>query len=90
MRLHLNLAGPPSGKVDGVFDGKDFMSHYALQRETVRYDIVSKFEVDKNGVVVLNCPKCGASLPLEQKESTGKCRFCGTAYTVPRKILDLI
>ncbi|MGD0395711.1 MAG: hypothetical protein ABSB26_02215 [Nitrososphaerales archaeon] len=78
-----------SGKVEGVFDGRDFMSHYALQRETVRYDIVSKFEVDKNGVIVLNCPNCGASIPLEQKESMGKCKFCGTAYTILRKILDL-
>jgi hypothetical protein len=48
-----------SGKIEGVFDGKDFVSRYALQRETVRYDIVSRFEVGKNGVVVLNCPNCG-------------------------------
>ena len=79
-----------SGIVEGVFDGKDFKSHYALQKESVRYNIVAKFEVGKNGVVVLSCPNCGASIALEQKESTGKCEFCGTAYTIPRKILDLM
>jgi len=79
-----------SGKVEGVFDGRDFKSHYALQKESVRYDIVTNFELGKSGVVVLSCPNCGASIPLEQKESTGKCKFCGTSYTIPRRILELI
>lgn len=79
-----------SGQVEGVYDGKEFMSKYALQRETVRYDIVSKFEVSSSGAIVITCPKCGAAIPIETKESNGKCRFCGSPYVVPRKILDLV
>ena len=79
-----------SGQVEGVYDGKEFMSKYALQRETVRYDIVSKFEVSSSGAIVITCPKCGAAIPIEAKESNGKCRFCGSPFVVPRKILDLV
>jgi len=79
-----------SGQVEGVFDGKEFISKYGLQRETVRYDIVTKFEMSSSGAIVITCPKCGAALPLEGKESSGKCQYCGTPYTVPRKILDLV
>jgi len=79
-----------SGQVEGFYDGKEFMSKYALQRETVRYDIVSKFEVSSSGAIVITCPKCGAAIPIESKESNGKCRFCGSPYVVPKKILDLI
>lgn len=79
-----------SGQIEGVYDGKEYLSKYALQRETVRYDIVSKFEVGSSGAIVITCPKCGAAIPIETKESNGKCRFCGSPYVVPRKILDLV
>ena len=79
-----------SGQVEGVFDGKEFVSKYGLQRETVRYDIVTKFEMSSSGAIVINCPKCGAAIPLQGKESNGNCKFCGTPYTIPRKILDLV
>jgi predicted RNA-binding Zn-ribbon protein involved in translation (DUF1610 family) len=79
-----------SGKVEGVFDGKEFISKYGLQRETVRYDIVSKFEISNSGAIVITCPKCGAAIPLQGKESNGNCRYCGTPYKVPSKILDLL
>ena len=79
-----------SGQVEGVYDGEEFISRFALQRETVRYDIVSKFEVSSSGAIVITCPKCGAAIPIETKESNGKCMFCGSPYMVPRKILDMV
>jgi hypothetical protein len=82
--------GIATRKVEGVLDGTEFVSKYALNREQVRYEIVSKFEVGKDGAIVLKCPSCGASLPLQGKESSGVCRYCGTAYNVPRNILKLI
>ena len=78
------------GQVEGVFDGKEFVSRYALQRETIRYDIVSKFEVNASGALVITCPKCGAAIPLETKEPNLKCRYCGSPITIPRKILDMV
>jgi hypothetical protein len=79
-----------SGSAQGVIDGDTFVSQTALQRETIRYDVVTKFEIDKNGAFVLSCPKCGATIPIEKKESTGKCGYCGSSYAVPRKILDMM
>ena len=79
-----------SGKLDGVIDAGSYVSKTALQRETVRYDVVTKFEIGKNGVLVLTCPKCGASLPVESKDGAGKCSFCGSTFTVPKRILDLL
>lgn len=77
-------------QVDGVYENDEFVSRLALQRETVRYDIVSKFEVNSSGALVLTCPKCGAAIPLETKESNGKCRYCGTSFMIPKRILDLV
>jgi DNA-directed RNA polymerase subunit RPC12/RpoP len=77
-------------KIEGVIEGSQFVSKYGLQRETVRYDIVSKFEVSSSGAIVITCPKCGATLPLQGKDSNGNCKYCGTPYMVPRKILDLL
>jgi len=79
-----------SGKIAGVLDGSGFVSKYALEREQVRYDIVTKFEIGSSGAVVLKCPGCGASLPIQDKEPDRKCSYCGASFVVPRKILDLI
>lgn len=77
-------------KIEGVLGDTQFVSKYALDREQVRYEIVSKFEVSKDGAVILKCPSCGASLPLQAKESSGVCKYCGSPYTVPRNILGLL
>ena len=66
------------------------MSKIALDREQVRYDIVTKFEIGESGAVVLKCPNCGANLPLRSKESNGKCSYCNSTFAVPKRILDLI
>jgi DNA-directed RNA polymerase subunit RPC12/RpoP len=79
-----------NGLAEGVFDGHGFVSKTALQRETVSYNIVAKFELDASGTLVIKCPSCGSSVPLESKETVGKCKYCGSTYTVPRKILDLV
>ena len=77
-------------KVEGVLDDAQFVSKYALNREQVKYEIVSKFEVGKDGLIVLKCPSCGASIPLEGKGSSGVCKYCGSSYTVPRNILKMM
>lgn len=79
-----------SGFASGVFDGSGFVSKIALDREQVRYDIVTKFEMGESGAVVLKCPNCGASLPLKTKDSSGKCNYCNSTFAVPKRILDLI
>jgi DNA-directed RNA polymerase subunit RPC12/RpoP len=79
-----------SGQVEGVYDGTQFVSKIALQRETIHYDIVSKFEVNASGALVITCPKCGAAIPLETKEANQKCRYCGSPIMIPRKILDMV
>ncbi len=78
-----------NNKIEGLLDETQFVSKYALNREQVRYDIVSKFEVGENGAVMLKCPSCGGSLPLQGKESSGVCKYCGTQYSVPRNILSI-
>ncbi|MDG6978046.1 MAG: hypothetical protein JRN58_03100 [Nitrososphaerota archaeon] len=79
-----------SDSVEGSFDGREFVNKRALERESVHYEIVAKFELQKNGVIVFNCPSCGASLTPEGKEPTGACGYCGSSYTLPRKLLDMI
>jgi len=77
------------GVADGIFDGETYVSKTTLQRETVSYNVAASFDF-KDGVLQIKCPKCGAAIPLKNKESTGKCQYCGATYTVPTKILSLI
>lgn len=79
-----------AGLVSGVVEGNEFVSSIGLQRESVRYQVVAKFEVSNNGVVKLNCPRCGASLPVSKGTTSGKCTYCGGEYKVPSKILSLL
>lgn len=79
-----------TNKVQGTIDGKEFVSTLAMQSQSVRYDIVAKFEMNENGAIVFKCPNCGASLPLTGKESTGECKYCNSTYAIPRKLLDAI
>lgn len=76
--------------IEGVLDETRFVSKYALNREQVRYEIATKFEMSKEGAVVLKCPNCGASLSLQSKESQGTCKYCNASYTVPKNILGLL
>ncbi len=77
-----------AGKIHGIIEGGEFLSQSALQRESIRYEVLTKLELGKNGVLSLTCPKCGATIPVGNKASEGKCAYCGSAYTVPRRILD--
>jgi len=77
------------GVADGILDGEGFVSKTTLQRETVNYNVAASFDF-KDGVLQIKCPNCGASIPLKNKEPTGKCQFCGATYAIPTKILQLI
>jgi predicted RNA-binding Zn-ribbon protein involved in translation (DUF1610 family) len=79
-----------SNQAQGVFDGKAFVSKMAMEAQSVRYDVVAKFEMNDSGAILFKCPNCGASLPLESKDSTGTCKYCGGTYAIPRKLLDAI
>jgi len=59
-------------------------------RETIQYKVVVEFKIDRNGAISVKCPYCGASAPLQSKESTVKCPYCGKQYIIPQKILQLL
>jgi|GEM_PF-2539988 len=61
-----------------------------LPKEVIQYNVVTKFYLDKDGTISIQCPHCGASTPLHLKESEVACKYCGKQYIVPKKILDLI
>jgi ribosomal protein S27E len=54
------------------------------------YVISSSFQIGKDGGIRVACPHCGASQALEAKSNEVTCKFCGTRYIVPKKILDMI
>lgn len=82
--------GISNRKIEGIIDGSQFVSRSALQREQVRYEIVTNVDFSSSGAVSFKCRSCGKSLPLDKKQESGKCEYCGTAYTLPKKLLDLI
>jgi DNA-directed RNA polymerase subunit RPC12/RpoP len=59
-------------------------------KEIVSYNIVTEFNLNKDGTISVKCPYCGAPTPLHSKESEVVCKYCGKTYIVPKKILDLI
>jgi uncharacterized Zn-finger protein len=59
-------------------------------KEIVSYNIVTEFNLNKDGTISVKCPFCGASAPLHFKESEVVCKYCGKTYVVPKKILELI
>ncbi|MGC9086922.1 MAG: hypothetical protein ACP5IT_12085 [Thermoproteota archaeon] len=59
-------------------------------KEVVSYNIVTEFNLNKDGTISVKCPFCGASAPLHSKESEVVCKYCGKTYVVPKKILELI
>jgi primosomal protein N' len=59
-------------------------------KEIVSYNIVTEFNLNKDGTISVKCPYCGAPAPLHSKESEVVCKYCGKTYIIPKKILDLI
>jgi len=59
-------------------------------KEVVSYNIVTEFNLNKDGTISVKCPYCGAPTPLHSKGSEVVCKYCGKTYIVPKKILDLI
>jgi hypothetical protein len=82
--------GISSKKIEGVLEGSQFVSRSALQREQVRYEIVSNFDFSSSGAISFKCRSCGKSLPLDKKQESGRCEYCGTPYALPKKLLDMI
>ncbi|MBO3842206.1 MAG: hypothetical protein FGF48_07305 [Candidatus Brockarchaeota archaeon] len=81
--------------VSHMYEFKKTLSYlvYEVQhrpKETVQYNIVVKFNIDKDGTISVQCPHCGASAPLRTKESEVTCKYCGKQYIIPKKLLDLI
>ena len=77
-------------KIDGVLEGSQFVSRSALQREQVRYEIVSNFDFNSSGAISFKCRGCGKSLPMDKKQESGKCEYCGSPYALPKKLLDMV
>jgi ribosomal protein S27E len=76
-------------KVDGIIDGDMFVNKVVALSQTVQYNVAASFDF-KDGVLQVRCPTCGGSIIVQNRESNGKCQFCGATYAIPTKILDLI
>ena len=56
----------------------------------VKYEIITKFEFEKDGALSICCPYCGGKLALQQKTGQINCSYCGRDAVVPTKILNLL
>ena len=79
-----------SGSIDGVVEGGTFVSRLAKQRETVNYQVVTSFDVAKNGAISLKCPSCGSPVQMRDASQSRKCDYCGAGFMVPKRILDML
>lgn len=79
-----------SGTIDGVVENEMFVSRLAKQRETVNYQVVTSFDVTKDGAISLKCPSCGSPLQMRDSSRTKKCDYCGADFVVPKRILDML
>jgi len=79
-----------SGGLDGVVEGDTFVSRQAKQREVVNYQVVSSFDIGKNGLITLKCPSCGSPVQMRDSSPTKKCDYCSTEFMVPKRVLDLL
>ena len=79
-----------SALIDGVMEGETFVSRLAKQRETVSYQVVTSFDVAKDGIISLKCPNCGSPVQMSDSSQKRKCRYCGSDFTVPQRILDML
>jgi hypothetical protein len=75
-------------KVEGMVDGNTFISRYAISTRAARYSVAVSFDF-KDGALQIRCPNCAAAIPLKDKNPTGTCKYCGSAYMVPAKVLRL-
>lgn len=73
-----------------VHEAKRRAKEEALRpKEIVHYHVVAEFTF-KDGVLLVRCPHCGASVSITSKESEQVCPYCGSTFIVPKKILDMI
>lgn len=79
-----------AGSIDGVIEGETFVSRQAKQRETVNYQVVTSFDIGKDGAVSLKCPSCGSPIQMRDASQNKKCDYCGADFVVPRRILDML
>jgi endogenous inhibitor of DNA gyrase (YacG/DUF329 family) len=79
-----------SGFIEGVLEGEAFVSKLAKQRETVSYQVVTSFDMTKDGAISLKCPSCGSPVQMHDASPTRKCGYCGTEFAVPKRILDML
>ncbi len=79
-----------SGEADGVLDGDTYVSRLARQRETVNYQVVTSFDIAKDGVISLKCPSCGSPVAVKDPSPNRKCDYCGSGFVVPKRILDML
>ena len=79
-----------SGAIDGVIEGETFVTRLAKQRETVNYQVVTSFDVARNGAINLKCPSCGSPVQMRDASQTRKCDYCRAEFVVPKRILDML
>jgi hypothetical protein len=51
---------------------------------------LANLEAGKVGTITLVCPHCNASQPVKSKSSEETCGRCGTTYTIPDQVRELI
>jgi DNA-directed RNA polymerase subunit RPC12/RpoP len=44
----------------------------------------------KIGEINLACPHCGSSQPIDWKSTVAICTRCGTTYSVPKRVIELL
>ena len=79
-----------AGAVDGVLDGDAYVSRLAKQREIVNYQVVTSFDIAKDGVIRLKCPSCGSPVAMKDSNPNRKCDYCGTGFVVPKRVFDMM
>lgn len=81
-------------EIDGFLNIKErmfnHMTAFKQKTESVNYNISTKFEFDKNGVLLISCPHCNGSNSIIQKTNIIKCKYCDQDYIVPKKVLELL
>lgn len=61
-----------------------------IKQEIIQYNLSTKFQFDKNGALLIDCPHCSGSAPIEAKKNPVTCPYCGKEYIIPKKILGLL
>lgn len=79
-----------AGSIDGVIENETYVCRLAKQRETVNYQVVTSFDVGRDGAISLKCPSCGSPVRIRDASQARKCDYCGAEFTVPKRILDML